>query len=227
MDFDVTARKFGGFNRGLLRALVVVFTVGMIFIAADYLRFVNKIARVGSAPDVIGHVNSADAVVVLTGGANRISTGVDLLKSNHGRRLLISGVGESTTRADLGRILKDPSTMYGCCIDIDRVSLNTRGNAAQTADWVELHNFNEILLVTSSYHMPRSLMLLEESMPDVTFVGVPVQPPDWKNTGFLKLLISPVILKEYAKYRVAAFGIEPSVQLISAALEPNESHPNS
>ena len=162
----------------------------------------------------------AEAVVVLTGGANRISAGVKLLKENHGRRLLISGVSATTTRSDLGRVLNDSIMMFGCCIDLDRKAKDTRGNAEQTAAWVKLHNFRKILLVTSNYHMPRSLMLVREKIPYVEIIAVPIHPPNWKREGFLERAVSPVVLREYAKYRIAKFGFEPSVRRITSALLP-------
>lgn len=206
--------KAFGIARG---GFVVVALASMFFVAVDYVVFVSQIKEspaIGADEDSLP---DADAVVVLTGGAKRISTGVQLLKENHGRRLLISGVGTKTSRSDLGRVLNDSSTIYGCCIDIDREALDTRGNAVHTADWVELHNFQKILLVTSSYHMPRSLMLLKERMPDVDVVAVPIQPPNWETRGFLRHVFSPVVFREYAKYRVATFGFEPSVRRITSA----------
>jgi len=207
-------RKLSRIGRG---SYVVILIAGLFFVAADYARFIDKIKDSDVSNETSEMLPQADAVVVLTGGAKRISTGVQLLKANHGRRLLISGVSATTSRSDIGKVLDDSAMMYGCCIDLDRKALDTRGNAVHTANWVELHNFRKILLVTSSYHMPRSLMLLEERMPDVQLVAVPIQPPNWENLGFFDLMLSPVVLREYAKYRISAFGIEPSVRRISSA----------
>ena len=136
---------------------------GALFTLGDYARFVGEISDSRALNSSHAERRDAEAVVVLTGGANRISAGLKLLRENHGRRLLISGVSATTTRSDLGRILNDNIMMFGCCIDLDREARDTRGNAVQTAEWVRLHRFQKILLVTSSYHMPRSLMLLQEA----------------------------------------------------------------
>ena len=191
-----------------------------LVVFADYMRFVDRIDRADMRGATISSNLDAEAVVVLTGGANRISAGVKLLKENHGRRLLISGVSATTTRSDLGRVLNDSIMMFGCCIDLDRKAKDTRGNAEQTAAWVKLHNFQKILLVTSNYHMPRSLMLVREKIPSVEVIAVPIHPPNWEREGFLGRAISPIVLREYAKYRIAKFGFEPSVRRITSALLP-------
>jgi len=193
---------------------------GALFTLGDYARFVGEISDSRALNSSHAERRDAEAVVVLTGGANRISAGLKLLRENHGRRLLISGVSATTTRSDLGRILNDNIMMFGCCIDLDREARDTRGNAFQTAEWVRLHRFQKILLVTSSYHMPRSLMLLQEAMPNVDVVAVPILPPEWDKESVLDLAMSPIVMREYAKYRIAMFGFEPSVRRITSAFIP-------
>ena len=39
---------------------------------------------------------NADGIVVMTGGASRISDAIELLAAGHGKRLLISGVHRTT-----------------------------------------------------------------------------------------------------------------------------------
>ena len=47
---------------------------------------------------------NADGIVVLTGGASRISDAIELLAAGRGKRLLISGVHRTTTAAEIARI---------------------------------------------------------------------------------------------------------------------------
>src|SRR5215203_5763810 len=47
---------------------------------------------------------NADGIVVLTGGASRISDAIELLANGHGKRLLISGVHRTTSTAEIARI---------------------------------------------------------------------------------------------------------------------------
>ena len=133
--------------------------------------------------------------------------------------MLISGVGHGTTRGDLGRLLNRTEMMFGCCIDIDRRALDTKGNARYTAEWARLNGFSRLLVVTSSYHMPRSMMLMKRTMPEVDLVGVPVYPHGIFARDFWTVATSPLVITEYAKYIAASFGIEPPMKSFRAAVK--------
>ena len=67
-----------------------------------------------------------------------------------------------------------------------------------------LHHFHSLILVTASYHMPRSLRLFHALMPDEKLIPYPVEPTGidmsaWWRPGTLHLLHN-----EYLKY-VASF----------------------
>lgn len=143
----------------------------------------------------------ADAVVVLTGAEFRIAEGARLLAAQRGRRLLISGVHPSVTRSDLARITGLPRAMLECCVDVDTKALDTVGNAVETRAWVRLHGYKSLIVVTSNYHMPRSLVEFARVMPDVRVEPREVVPknfPDeawWLHPGTARILLS-----EYLKF---------------------------
>lgn len=124
----------------------------------------------------------ADGIVVLTGGEGRVTTGVELLAQNRGRRLLISGanpqVGSDAVRVASGAA----PDLFACCVDIGREAANTIGNAEEAADWARANDFERLLIVTSDYHMPRALLELQAEMPGIELVAWPVEgPPPWAN----------------------------------------------
>jgi uncharacterized SAM-binding protein YcdF (DUF218 family) len=65
-----------------------------------------------------------------------------------------------------------------CCVVLGFAALDTRGNALETATWVENAHFRSLRLVTSDWHMRRSAGELEEVLPDVRMVedAVPTEP---------------------------------------------------
>jgi uncharacterized SAM-binding protein YcdF (DUF218 family) len=83
---------------------------------------------------------------------------------------------------------------------------NTPGNAIETARWMRREGYHSLRLVTSWYHMPRSLLEFERAMPGVDIVPHPVfseQVKDqdwWAWRGAAGLLIG-----EYGKYLAALF----------------------
>ena len=94
----------------------------------------------------------------------------------------------------------DPAK-FSCCVDIDHVALETVGNAAQTARWARDHGFDELILVTNNYHIPRSLLELKRAAPKVRFIPYPVVNSDLANWSWMKRPdTARVLFAEYLKY---------------------------
>jgi uncharacterized SAM-binding protein YcdF (DUF218 family) len=149
-----------------------------------------------------------EAIVAMTGGSYRVTDAVSLLGSGHGRRLLISGVNPMVRERELARAVPAAMPLLACCIDLDHRALNTRGNAIETAKWARLHAFRSLLVVTSSYHMPRTMLELQHLLPDVRLIAYPVQTDALRPTAWWKDGASLKILGfEYAKYLMAAAGL--------------------
>ncbi len=155
---------------------------------------------------------NADGIVVLTGGASRIADAIELLAAGRGKRLLISGVNRTTSAAEIARIIPRYEGLVGCCIDLDYSAVNTVGNAVETRRWVRDRGFNSLIVVTSAYHMPRTMAELEQQMPGTLLVPFPVvteklrKEPWWASAPTARLILS-----EYAKFMVAKvrMRIEP------------------
>ncbi|NBG94442.1 YdcF family protein [Pyruvatibacter mobilis] len=146
---------------------------------------------------------SADGIVVLTGGRDRIAVAMQLLEAGRGARLLISGVNEEITREDLAASFGGDGTRFGCCVDLGFAARTTVGNAEETADWVAEQGFRSLVVVTSDYHMPRSLALLRHRMPAVSFApyAVAMDGPS-TNRALRNVKLARILVTEYAKYVV-------------------------
>jgi uncharacterized SAM-binding protein YcdF (DUF218 family) len=147
----------------------------------------------------------ADGIVVLTGGTARIDGALSLLAERRASRLLISGVNPVVTRDVLaGRVDGSLRDELLCCVDLGHAARDTIGNAAETRDWAEAHNFASLIVVTSDYHMARSMTELATAMPRMELIAFPVTNPElhlsrwWREPGSVGLL-----LREYAKFLAA------------------------
>ncbi len=185
-------RILTGTIRWIIRTAVLL---GLLF-AAGFVAFTSAIA-----PDHLPDGRNADGIVALTGGKARIGEAVRLLSAGRGKRMLITGVNPKTTSEQLQLLLPQGRDLFNCCIDLGREAEDTAGNAKETRDWVELHEFGSLIVVTSSYHMPRTLVELERLMPDAEIVPHAVVPSSfrapnwWANRNVLRLIFS-----EYVKY---------------------------
>ena len=156
--------------------------------------------------DAADNIRAADAIVVLTGGEARIPEAEKLLAQGKGRRLLISGVNPVTTRDELVSLTPNSKRWFRCCIDVGQEARDTIGNAAETRAWVEKRAFKSLIVVTATYHMPRSLAELRRALPGVDLIAYPVRPRNlhleewWAHQGSLQLLAT-----EYVKF-VPALG---------------------
>jgi uncharacterized SAM-binding protein YcdF (DUF218 family) len=143
----------------------------------------------------------ADGITVLTGGVSRIDEAMKLLSQGMAKRVLITGVNRGTTLEQLKELSSQGDQYFACCVDIDKEARNTIDNATETAQWVALHQYGSVIVVTSNYHLPRALAELERSMPGVTLVPYPVVDNNvhverwWNYPGTTRLLLS-----EYLKY---------------------------
>lgn len=147
----------------------------------------------------------ADGIVALTGGQDRIDEAVKLLVDGYGTRLLISGVNEKTSKDALRAQAPAPAELYACCIDIGREAQDTIGNASEAEAWAQAHGFRSLIVVTSSYHMPRALAELERVLPGLELVAHSVitdrlqMEQWWRHPATAR-----VLFREYLKFLPAA-----------------------
>ncbi len=141
-----------------------------------------------------------DAIVVLTGGDNRINTALDLLKDHYAPNLLISGVNKAVRHHDL---IPDLPPDLADNVTLGYHAKDTKGNARETATWIRDKKVNSVLLVTSFYHMPRSVFEVLNQNPDLKIIPLPVFPKsfgdsvDWIRTRYAWLLFV-----EYHKFMI-------------------------
>src|ERR1051326_778816 len=172
---------------------------GILLLGGGFGWFVLRIAN-----DEITLDRNADGIVVLTGAAARIPDAIELLATDHGKRLLITGVHRATSASEIARLTPLYSKYFTCCIDLDRSALNTFGNALETKRWAVEHNFNSLIVVTSNWHMPRALTEIRHQLPFATLIAYPVisekakAEPWWSNTESARLMVG-----EYLKYLLA------------------------
>jgi len=190
---------FAGLARWIGFLTMATAITGLIVLAVGFVWFVLQISS-----DEVALDTKADGIVALTGAAARIPDAIELLATERGKRLLITGVHRATSSREIARITPLYSKYFTCCIDLDRSALNTFGNALEARRWARQHNFNSLIVVTSNWHMPRAMAELAHQLPDVTLIAYPVisekvkTEPWWSNTDTARLLVG-----EYLKYLFA------------------------
>lgn len=186
--------------------LAVAVAVALLAFGGGFVIFANFIASFVPREGV-----GADGIVVLTGGVHRLSEASRLLSERRGSRLLISGVNRVATPEDLHRNSGLEATLFNCCVDIGYAAHDTIGNADETRAWAASHGFARLIIVTSSYHMPRTLTELGRAMPKMTLIPYPVMSRNfrterwWTHGATARLLFFEYVkfLPSAARYGVA------------------------
>ena len=183
-------------SRFVWLATLLVFVGASSAFIGGFFVFADQVATAEPPPSP-----RADGIVALTGDTGRIGTAIDLLSHESATRLLISGVDQATSATTLRNAFPASASLFRCCIDIGRAARDTRGNALEARDWARARGFRSLIVVTSAYHMPRSLREMSRALPEVELVPVPVQPVQqdlraWTSSGSTFRLL----LTEYVKY---------------------------
>ncbi|MBU6475966.1 MAG: YdcF family protein [Alphaproteobacteria bacterium] len=190
-------------SRKTKTALAVLLLLLLAALGAGLVSFVDAVAAM---PAPRSPLQKLDAIVVLTGGSNRISTGFGLLEQGYGKKLFISGVYRGLDVAQLLKRWKEaPQKNLDCCVVLGFEADNTSGNAVETAAWLRKEGFRSIYLVTADYHMKRALLEFRHFAPDVAITPFPVVPDnfnvrDWWTSSSTGLLV----VHEYLKYIATA-----------------------
>jgi uncharacterized SAM-binding protein YcdF (DUF218 family) len=185
----------------LIRATFLLLVAAAAALIIGFAAFAMRVNTVTAPADP-----RAEGIVVLTGGSARIDGALHLLADGRAVRLLISGVNPAVRPAELANTL-DPrlTEKLACCVDLGRAARDTVGNASETRDWAAEHGYHSLIVVTSAYHMPRSLAELDDAMPSVTLIPYPVSSPElhldaWWHDPAATMFLA----REYGKYLLAA-----------------------
>ena len=157
------------------------------------------------APSARDSTGPTDAIVVLTGGSQRLNSGIALLRDGKGQKLFVSGVNHHVHLEELlrssGDRLEAAHEWASCCVVLGYQAVDTIGNASETAQWMRQQGFHSLRLVTAWYHMRRSLLEFERAMPEIEIVPHPVFPDQIAHEHWwARRETAALLLTEYGKY---------------------------
>jgi len=177
-----------------LRVFLGVILLALLAYGLGFVLFVSNL------PNTPASMPKADGIVALAGGDERLDTAVSLLEHGVGKRLLVSGVSQETTKETVGK-MSEGGARFRCCADIGYAAEDTHGNAEEAAAWTRENHFHSLVIVTGRYHMPRTMKEFSAVLPDVSLVAYPVDQSRiglgdwWRHPRTVGLLH-----REYVKY---------------------------
>ncbi|MFO0388502.1 MAG: YdcF family protein [Alphaproteobacteria bacterium] len=151
---------------------------------------------------------NAGAIIVLTGGTGRIEHGINLLLDRKAEKLFISGANAEVSYDHVVRFTPKNKRDYvrknsGTKVILGKAADNTIGNAEETKQWLATQKYKSILLVTSHYHMPRSISEFKALMPELVIIPEPVIVNGFKSHWWMTNENRKIVLSEYHKYLIS------------------------
>ncbi|HYB08539.1 MAG TPA: YdcF family protein [Alphaproteobacteria bacterium] len=184
-------------KRALLRSALALAAVAAMW-AGGLAWFTTTIPSKVEDPDTV-----TDAIVVLTGGSERLDAGLTLLSLGKARKLFVSGVYRGVDVEELLRTAHTAPANLECCIVLGYAADSTMGNAIETAKWMDAEHYRSLRIVTAAYHMPRSMLEFRRAMPQIRLIPNPVFPERVKSDWWLWPGSAYLVLGEYHKYLAA------------------------
>jgi len=109
--------------------------------------------------------SETDAIVVPTGSGGRIQRGLEMLQLGAARQMLVTGVDPAVLPDEFEAEFDVPDRLMNCCVTLGFSALDTRGNARETAEWMDERGYNSLRLVTADWHMRRAAAELADQLP--------------------------------------------------------------
>ena len=130
----------------------------LVLWALGFLWFATTLPRPAGA-------ERTDAIIVPTGAAGRIERGLEVLAAGHARTMLVTGVDREVRPGEFASEFSVTSDTMDCCVTLGFAAVDTRSNAAETAQWVRQNRVRSLRLVTTDWHMRRTAGELERTLP--------------------------------------------------------------
>ena len=170
--------------------LIVIFFV--LCFSFSFVKFYNTINSYKSNNNEV-----VQGIAVLTGGKGRVAKGIKIFKENQNVNMIISGVDKSIKNIDVIPIgLLESDKLF-----IDKKSETTIENAEEIVKWAIENNLSDISIITSNYHMPRSMLILSKKSKKLNFYADPViSHISMQENLFSNFKLLIFLLEEYLKY---------------------------
>lgn len=187
-----------------MKFLTLIAVVALMWLVGLFV-FAERVRGFTPAPEPA----RADAIVALTGpSAERVNAAIRLLEQDKGDRVLISGVNREVRRQELRALTPGSKKLFNCCVDLGFEAENTVGNAREIASWARSKGYDSLIVVTSDYHMPRSLLEIRGAAPGIKLTPYAVSTPSLDNSRWWRAAeTARRMTLEYMKY-LAVLGRE-------------------
>ena len=167
----------------------------MLLLLFGFFKFLSFINQYNT--DKRSSSENIKGIAVLAGGWGRIDKGLRVFNDNENAKLILSGVSKNFSLKKQKPFEKNTKNN----LVIDNHSRSTLENAIEISNWAKKLNINKINVITSYYHIPRSLLLLKYYSPNIDFIANPVFKNNYEDKAIRKIIGNGTFLfEEYIKF---------------------------
>jgi uncharacterized SAM-binding protein YcdF (DUF218 family) len=206
-----------------MKFLTLVGIVALIWLVGLFA-FADRVRSFTPAPEP----DRADGIVALTGpSAERVNAAIRLLEQDKGERVLISGVNREVRRQELRELTPGSNRLFNCCVDLGFEAEDTGGNAREIAAWAREKGYVRLIVVTSDYHMPRSLLEIRSAAPGLELTPYAISTPSLDTSRWWRAAVTARRMTlEYVKY-LAVLAREALHRVVGHDERPEQAGPTS
>ncbi|HMQ95699.1 MAG TPA: YdcF family protein [Candidatus Saccharibacteria bacterium] len=156
---------------------VLVFLVTLI-VAMSLFLAPNNLMNCSETPNSLTGCGKADVIIAVSGGdtAARTQTAIDLYQNGWAPKLIFSGAAADTSGPSNAEVMRRQAIKQGVpesAIFIEETSQNTKENAIETKSIITDKHLTSAIVVTSGYHMKRTILEFQSQAPGVEFRAYP------------------------------------------------------
>lgn len=160
---------------------LIITVVGFFVIVAGISLFLapDGLMRCGDSPSEVKDCQAADAIIAVSGGdtAARTQLAIDLYQNGWAPQLIFSGAAQDKLGPSNAEVMRQQAIAQGVPesdVTVEKYSSNTSENAENTSDILTDLKIKNAIVVTSSYHMKRTVLEFRNRAPAVNFRSHPI-----------------------------------------------------
>lgn len=151
----------------------------------------DNLMQCSDVPSNLEGCERADVIIAVSGGDTtaRTQEAIDLYKNGWAPKLIFSGAAQDKSGPSNAAVMKRQATEQGvpeAAVTIEDQSETTKENAEKTRDILADKNIHSAIVVTSGYHMKRTILEFRERAPTVQFRAHPtIADSQWSSWWWL------------------------------------------
>lgn len=163
--------------RWIVGAIVVVIT---LIIGISMFLTPDNLLKCSETPSSLDGCQKADVIIAVSGGDTtaRTQKAIDLYMDGWANKLIFSGAASDRSGPSNAAVMREQALEQGVpseAIYTEEQSETTKQNAERTQDILQDENIKTAILVTSRYHMKRTMLEFQNRAENIEFRASPAE----------------------------------------------------